>query len=65
MQREYVRVILVSIHTLVNHIPNADVYRTFFLRPLNGKDHTQEMARSALCLVAWIRLFCVARLLAI
>ncbi|GEM_PF-2743783 len=65
IQREYVRVILVSIQTLVNHISNAGVGRTFFLRPLNNKDHTQEMARRALCLVAWIRLFYVGRLLAI
>lgn len=41
--------ILVSIHTFVNHIPNAGMWRTFFLYPVYafyGASHMQEMNAS-------------------
>lgn len=49
IQREYVHVILVLIHTLVNRILNAGVGRTFFLYPVHafyGVSHMQEMNAS-------------------
>ena len=49
IQREHVHVILISIHTLVNHIPNAGVGRTFFLYPMHafyGVSHMPERSAS-------------------